>query len=164
MSLAENSLLSGYRLDGLLRRGLMSLAAMHAFARRIVARFQVIARDSHAQAKSLSGGNLQKFIIGRELLQQPRQLVAAHPTWGVDAGAAQAIRQALVDLARGGAAVLIVSHDLDELFEISDRLAVISAGRLSAARTARDMTVEQAGLLMGGAGATEPGSEGSHAA
>ena len=166
MSLAENGLLSGSRMDGLVRHGLISFARAHQYASRIIDRFQVVARDSEAQAKSLSGGNLQKFIIGREILQQPRLLVAAHPTWGVDAGAAAAIRQALIDLARDGAAVLVVSHDLDELFEISHRLAVLSGGHLSAARPIREMTVEQAGLLMGGAGvdhAARAPSEDSHA-
>jgi simple sugar transport system ATP-binding protein len=77
-------------------------------------------------------------------------MIAAHPTWGVDAGAAAAIHQALIDLAKAGSAVLVVSQDLDELFAISDRLAVICAGRLSGARPTSEMTIEQAGLLMGG--------------
>ncbi len=169
MSLAENGLLSGSRLDGVLRHGLISFDRTHQFASRIIDHFQVVARNSHARAKSLSGGNLQKFIIGREILQQPQLLVAAHPTWGVDAGASAAIRQALIDMARDGAAVLVVSHDLDELFEISDRLAVLSGGRLSEPRPAREITVEQAGLLMGGAEAAQAApaaraeSERSHA-
>ena len=72
-------------------------------------------------AGSLSGGNLQKFIVGRELDRQPAFLVVNQPTWGVDAGAASRIRQALVDLARSGSAVLVISQDLDEIFECRDR-------------------------------------------
>ena len=83
---------------------------------------------------SLSGGNLQKYVVGREILREPRLLIVSQPTWGVDAGAAAAIRQAIIDLAARGAAVLVMSQDLDELYEISDRLVVICAGRLSAPR------------------------------
>ena len=82
-------------------------------------------------ASSLSGGNLQKFVVGREILQTPGVLVAAQPTWGVDAGAAAAIHQALVDLAANGTAVLVISQDLDELLSLTDRLAVINEGVLS---------------------------------
>jgi simple sugar transport system ATP-binding protein len=99
-------------------------------------------------AKKLSGGNLQKFVIGREMVKRPKLLVVDQPTWGVDAGAARLIRQALVDLAREGSAVLVVSQDLDELFEISDRLAVIHEGHLSPLRPAADWTREAIGLEM----------------
>ena len=150
MSLAENGFLSAYERADLLRNMLLRVAKMRGFASRIVEGYKVVATGPAAEARSLSGGNLQKFIIGREILQRPEILIAAHPTWGVDAGAAAAIQQALLDLAKGGAAVLVVSQDLDELFAISDRLAVICEGRLSAGRPTKDTTVEQAGLLMGG--------------
>ncbi len=152
MTLAENSFLSGYAraAAGLLVNGLIRVKRTHELAERIIGDFAVVASGSRAEAKSLSGGNLQKFIIGREILQEPELLIAAHPTWGVDAGAAAAIHQALIDLARAGSAVLVVSQDLDELFAISDRLAVICGGRLSGARPTSEMTIEQAGLLMGG--------------
>jgi simple sugar transport system ATP-binding protein len=152
MTLAENSFLSGYAraAAGLLVRGLIRVKRTHELADRIIADFSVVAGGSRAEAKSLSGGNLQKFIIGREILQEPELLIAAHPTWGVDAGAAAAIHQALIDLAKSGSAVLVVSQDLDELFAITNRLAVICAGRLSGARPTAEMTIEQAGLLMGG--------------
>ena len=152
MTLAENSFLSGYAraAAGLMVRGLIRIKRTHELAERIIDEFSVVAGGSRAEAKSLSGGNLQKFIIGREILQEPDLLVAAHPTWGVDAGAAAAIHQALMDLAKAGSAVLVVSQDLDELFAISDRLAVIFGGRLSGAKPTSEMTIEQAGLLMGG--------------
>ena len=88
------------------------------------------------EARSLSGGNLQKFVVGREIDRQPGVLVVSQPTWGVDAGAAALIRQALIDLARAGSAVLVISQDLDEIFEIADRIAVISRGHLSPAEPA----------------------------
>ena len=114
-------------------------------------------RRAQGQARSrkrvsLSGGNLQKFVVGREILREPRLLVVSQPTWGVDAGAAAAIRQALIDLAARGAAVLVISQDLDELFEIADRLAVICAGRLSAPRATRRADRGEIGMLMAGVG------------
>ncbi|TCT39339.1 ABC transporter ATP-binding protein [Martelella mediterranea] len=101
-------------------------------------------------AGSLSGGNLQKFIVGRELDRKPKVMVVNQPTWGVDAGAAAHIRQAIVDLAKSGSAVLVISQDLDEIFEIATRIAVISEGQLSESHPTETMTRERIGLLMGG--------------
>ena len=100
---------------------------------------------------SLSGGNLQKFIVGREILREPGVLVVSQPTWGVDAGAAATIRQALIDLAGRGTAILVISQDLDELAEIADRIAVMFHGQLSKPLSAAEATRETLGLLMGGA-------------
>ena len=102
------------------------------------------------EAASLSGGNLQKFIVGREILRNPAVLVVSQPTWGVDAGAAAVIRQALLDLAASGAAVLVTSQDLDELAEITDRIAVMFHGHLSEPLATADANREKLGLLMGG--------------
>jgi simple sugar transport system ATP-binding protein len=132
------------------RRGLVHFRKTRKVAETIIQRFGVAARGHGSQARSLSGGNLQKFIIGREIMQKPKLLIAAQPTWGVDAGAAAAIHQALIDLARSGAAVLVVSQDLDELFALSDRIAVIHNGALSEAVPAAELSVERIGLLMGG--------------
>ncbi|HET6469860.1 MAG TPA: ABC transporter ATP-binding protein [Geminicoccaceae bacterium] len=151
LTLAENALLSAYRRKRLLRAGFVRSGAVRRFAAEIVRRFDVRTPGVEHMASSLSGGNLQKFICGREILQEPELLIAAQPTWGVDAGAAAAIHQALLDLAAGGAAVLIVSQDLDELLVLSDRLAVMNAGRLSRTLLTADATIEQIGLLMGGA-------------
>ncbi len=103
-----------------------------------------------AKAASLSGGNMQKFIVGREIGQRPRVLVAAHPSWGVDVGATVAIHQALLDLAAGGAAVLVVSEDLEELFALCDRIAVLHRGRLSPAVAVAQTSAQAVGRLMGG--------------
>jgi simple sugar transport system ATP-binding protein len=102
-------------------------------------------------AQSLSGGNLQKFIIGREVLEGARVIVVNQPTWGVDAGSAARIRQTLVDLAAGGAGVLVISQDLDELFEFADRLAAIVEGHLSAFEPVAATNRNAIGLKMSGA-------------
>jgi ABC-type uncharacterized transport system ATPase subunit len=149
MSLADNALLTAHR-QGLTRRGFIRPEAVWAFAQATIARFSVKAPGPAAAARSLSGGNLQKYIVGREILQGPRVIIAAQPTWGVDVGAAALIRQALVDLRDEGVAVLVVSEELDELFEICDRLAVIARGRLSPPRPTREATAADIGLLMSG--------------
>jgi simple sugar transport system ATP-binding protein len=150
MPLTENALLTAFRRMGLVRSGLIDSGKTRGFADDIVGRFDVRTAGTAADAGSLSGGNLQKFVVGREIMQQPSVLVISQPTWGVDAGAAAAIHQALLDLAADGAAVLVISQDLDEIFAICDRVAVISQGRLSEARDIKSVTVEEIGLLMGG--------------
>jgi len=115
-------------------------------------------------ASSLSGGNLQKFIVGRELDRQPSLLVVNQPSWGVDAGAAQRIRQALIDLAASGSAVLVLSQDLDEILEISDRVAVLFEGQLSEPLDAATATREEIGLLMAGIGIEPKKGEVKHVA
>jgi len=163
MSLWENAFLSGATRMKLLRNGFMRIKDTETFASKIVAAFRVKTPGITAAAASLSGGNLQKFIIGREILQRAGIIIALQPTWGVDAGSAAAIRQALIDLATDGAAVLVISQDLEELFEIADRLAVISGGRLSPARRADEMSVEEVGLLMGGIVSEPPHGAVAHA-
>jgi simple sugar transport system ATP-binding protein len=151
MKLSENLLLTRQgKADGLVSNGFLDLAAARRMERDIAGRFDVRMAHADVEAKALSGGNLQKFIVGREISRAPALLVVSQPTWGVDAGAAAAIRQALVDLARQGSAVLMISQDLDEILEISDRIAVISKGRLSPALARRDTNRERIGLLMGG--------------
>ena len=150
MSLAENTLLTAHG-QRLVRAGFVRERALAAFTAATIARFGVRAAGPEATAQSLSGGNLQKFIVGREIRQRPNVFIAAQPTWGLDVAAAADVRQALVDLRDEGVAVLVVSDDLDELFEICDSIAVIAGGRLSAQRVARDTDAAAIGLLMGGA-------------
>jgi ABC-type uncharacterized transport system ATPase subunit len=152
LSLTDNALISGHATNGFVRHGFVDRAACLAWVDRVVKTFDVRKGPRDPAARALSGGNLQKFIVGRELLREPGVLVISQPTWGVDAGAAQMIRQALVDRAAAGAAVLVISQDLDELFEISDRIAVMFHGRLSQPQPAHTLTREAVGLLMGGAG------------
>jgi simple sugar transport system ATP-binding protein len=96
------------------------------------------------------GGNLQKYIMGREILQKPEVLVVSQPTWGVDAGAAAAIHQSIVDLAASGSAVVVISQDLDELLSLCDTIAVINEGRLSRSMNVGEANIDEIGLLMGG--------------
>lgn len=150
LSLADNGLLTAYQQQGMLRRGLIQRDRVRAFAEEVIQRFAVKTPDAHTAAASLSGGNLQKFILGREILQQPRLLVAAHPTWGVDVGAAAAIHRALIALRDAGAAILVISEDLEELFQISDRLAALCHGRLSPQYPTTACTPSDVGRWMAG--------------
>jgi len=148
LGLAHNLMLT--RTDSIGKSGWIKVRALEKQALEIIRRFNVKAGGPDAAAKSLSGGNLQKYIVGREIRQQPRMMIAAQPTWGVDVGAAAQIRQALLDLRDSGVAVLVVSEELDELFEICDRLAVIAQGRLSDPKSVRETNAEEIGLLMSG--------------
>jgi general nucleoside transport system ATP-binding protein len=163
MKLSENALLTGHAASGMVKKGFIDKPATLAHVDRTTRSFDVRKAKRDPEAVSLSGGNLQKFIVGREILREPRVLVVSQPTWGVDAGAAATIRQALIDLAARGAAVLVISQDLDELAEIADRIAVMFHGRLSAPLGAAEATRERLGLLMGGANperkANETGAE-----
>ena len=108
------------------------------------------ASGAQAAARSLSGGNLQKFIVGREIDAGARVLVVSQPTWGVDVGAAAQIHAELLALRDAGCALLVISEELDELFAIADRLVVIAQGRLSPALDAREASVETIGAWMSG--------------
>ncbi|MBY6082033.1 ABC transporter ATP-binding protein [Ruegeria arenilitoris] len=151
MSLTENALLTGSVRESLEKNGFLKWADTRVFAEKIIQAFDVRTPGPENAARSLSGGNLQKFVIGREVLQNPEVLVVNQPTWGVDAAAAAAIRQAILDLAAKGTAVVCISQDLDELMEISDSFAALNEGRLSAPRPTTGLTVEEIGLMMGGA-------------
>ncbi|WP_119354369.1 ABC transporter ATP-binding protein [Azohydromonas sediminis] len=170
LSLALNTLLT--RTEPLAAAGWIRQRAMRALAQRLIERFGVKAGGPDAPARSLSGGNLQKFIVGREIDAQPKCLIVAQPTWGVDVGAAAQIRQALLALRDAGCALLVVSEELDELFEIADRLVVIAQGRVSPPVAVRDATVETIGAWMSGlwpggpkrmAGEDLPAGEAAHA-
>ncbi len=151
MSLSANMVLTRHPFDAeIARRGFINKQGAAEARDRIVEAYDVRKGKVDPEARALSGGNLQKFVMGRELDREPGILIVNQPTWGVDAGAAAAIRQALIDLARGGAAVLVISQDLDEIFEIADQVAVISRGQLSDARPASSYTREEIGLLMAG--------------
>lgn len=156
LRLSDNLILSRHGTDDLVHGGLIDIRRAHKLAHDVVLQFDVRSAQRNPTARTLSGGNLQKFIMGREILAQPGIMVVHQPTWGVDAGAAQSIRQALIDLAAQGTAVLVISQDLDELFDLSDRLAVLYAGRLSECLPKQNLTREMVGLMMAG-------SEVSHA-
>ena len=155
-ALTDNILLSRHAVkdDGApLHKGWLGIDHQHLndINGRVANNFDVRSATIDAEAGSLSGGNLQKFVVGREMDRQPRVLVINQPTWGVDAGAAALIRQALIDLSRRGSAILVISQDLDEIFELADRIAVISRGQLSEVCPAQELSREKIGLLMSGA-------------
>ena len=150
MTLTENTLISARQRQKLAGSGFLRLGAARRFAADIIQRFDVRCSGPSAAARSLSGGNLQKYVVGREVLQNPGVLVVSQPTWGVDASAAAAIHQALVDLAAAGTAILVISQDLDELLTLTDRLVVINRGRLSQPMRTSDASLDEIGLLMGG--------------
>ena len=148
LGLAHNLLLT--RDTGVGRLGWLDLKSIQAHAARIIEKFNVKAGGPNAAAKSLSGGNLQKFIVGREIDAAPRLLIVSQPTWGVDVGAAAQIRGEILALRDQGCAVLVVSEELDELFEVSDRLYVIARGQLSPSIRRRDASVTLIGEWMSG--------------
>jgi ABC-type uncharacterized transport system ATPase subunit len=157
MKLSDNLFLSRYATDRkafLGAGGIIKEGAIDSATQRIIEEMDVRKSGRDPEAAALSGGNLQKFIVGRELDRRPTVMVVNQPTWGVDAGAAAKIRQSLIELARSGSAVLVISQDLDELFEISDAIAVMHNGSLSNPLLRAEATFEKIGLLMGGA---EPG-------
>ncbi len=151
MSLTENATLTGVIRKSLAQNGFLRWGSARNFAEEIIAKFDVRTPGPANAARSLSGGNLQKFVIGREILQNPKVLVVNQPTWGVDAAAAAAIRQALLDLAASGSAVICISQDLDELMEISDRFCALNEGRLTVPVSSEGLSVEDIGLMLGGA-------------
>jgi general nucleoside transport system ATP-binding protein len=149
-SLSDNAVLTARDRLGMVTNGLVNMGAARTYAGDVIDAFSVKATGPGAMAESLSGGNLQKFIMGREIMQKPQVLVVSQPTWGVDAGAAASIHQALVDLAATGSAIVVISQDLDELLALCDTLAVINEGRLSPKMAVAGADIEEIGLLMGG--------------
>jgi len=149
-SLADNVVLTARQRKKLVKNTLVRTRAANEYAGAVIDRFSVMATGPGAMAGSLSGGNLQKFIMGREIMQAPDVLVVSQPTWGVDAGAAAFIHQALLDMAEKGSAIVVISQDLDELLALSDTLCVINSGRLSARMEVQNASIEEIGLLMGG--------------
>lgn len=167
LTLSENLLLARHAPDSEAYTGLGLIQVIRKIAllkttKHISAEMDVRKSGSDPAASSLSGGNLQKFIMGRELDRQPSIMVVNQPTWGVDAGAAARVRQALIDLARSGSCVVVISQDLDEIFEISDVISVMSDGRLSEPVDADNLTREDIGLLMGGMANGESGDANAH--
>jgi ABC-type uncharacterized transport system ATPase subunit len=148
LSLSHNTLLT--RSEAISSSGWIDTQMLQTQAQKIIQQFNVKANGAQAPAQSLSGGNLQKFIVGREIDAKPKVLLVSQPTWGVDVGAAAQIRAELLALRDAGCAVLVVSEELDELFEISDRLYVMANGKLSPSIQRKDATVAQIGEWMSG--------------
>ncbi|WP_348755305.1 ABC transporter ATP-binding protein [uncultured Aquincola sp.] len=164
LSLAQNTLLT--RTEAVGAGGWIKVGRVQQLAADLINRYNVKAGGPGAAAKSLSGGNLQKFIVGREVDAKPKVFIVSQPTWGVDVGAAAQIRAALLKLRDEGCALLVVSEELDELFEVSDRLVVIAQGRLSPSVPVAEATIETIGEWMSGlwpGAAARPAAEVQHA-
>ena len=134
----------------MVRHGMINFGAATAYAANCISGFQVKCSGASAPARSLSGGNLQKFILGREIGQNPKVMILAQPTWGVDVAATAAIHQAVIDLATRGVAVLVISEELSEIMEICHRVAVMAAGRLSPVRDVGATDSSEIGQWMAG--------------
>jgi simple sugar transport system ATP-binding protein len=152
LSLEENLISARYREPPFSRRGLIAWKAVRNFATRIIADYDVRCPGPEAATRLLSGGNMQKLILGREMAQSPRIILANQPTRGLDIGAVGYVHQQLLKARGGGAGILLISEDLDELLALSDRVVVMYRGRMSAAMPRGDVTIRQLGLMMAGHG------------
>jgi len=150
LDLCDNTLLTSFD-SNLVKNGFLLRSKITQLADKIISKYKVKTAGNHDHAASLSGGNLQKFIIGREVEQEPKFLLMSHPTWGVDIGAQVAIHEAILALRDRGCAILIISEDLDELYKISDRLGAICDGSLSGFAVPEDLPLVQLGQWMAGA-------------
>ena len=150
MTLTENTLLTDHGSGAYTKRGFIQNDVLATATSAVISEFDVRTAMANPLASSLSGGNLQKFVVGREIMKSPKVLIVSQPTWGVDIGAAQLIRAALLALAKQGSAIFLISQDLEEIFAISSHIAVLHNGRLSQTYPLEDMSAESVGLLMGG--------------
>lgn len=146
----ENAIAEHYRTPAFSRAGWLRRTEARAEAAAIVERFDVRGSGLDAPTRSLSGGNIQKLVLGRALVHDPGVVVANQPTWGLDVGAVSYVHSRLLAARERGAAVLLISEDLDELFAIADRIAVMFHGELGDARA--DWTLAEIGLAMAGSG------------
>ncbi|MBP1466110.1 ABC transporter ATP-binding protein [Candidatus Chloroploca sp. M-50] len=149
-SVAENLILRNHTEAPFARGPLLDRSAVDQAGRDLIQRFNIKTPGPHTPLKSLSGGNIQKVIMARELSREPAVLVAAQPTRGVDIGATAAIHQLLIELRQRGGAILLISEDLDEILALADRIAVIHAGNIAAILPHAEATPERLGLLMAG--------------
>ena len=150
MNLSDNVLITCSKTAKLTKFGFIQKKLTIELTHDIISKFDVRTQGALSLAASLSGGNLQKFVVGRELLQNPKLLVINQPTWGVDAAAAGFIRQAIINLAEAGTAIIIISQDLDELLEVSDSFTALVSGRISDPRPVDSLDQKYIGQMMSG--------------
>jgi simple sugar transport system ATP-binding protein len=158
LSIAENLALKNYRTIGQGGRFFLSRRAMREQAQRLIQQFNIATPSPDTSARLLSGGNLQKVILARELAQQPLVTIAAYPTRGLDVGATENVRRILVNERNHGAAILLISEDLDEIFAIADRILVLFEGQIVGEMAAEEATLDKIGLMMAGAYSPETGT------
>jgi len=150
LSLSENILLSQFPKNNFIKNGIILKNNVDDFANNVINEFKVITPGNDAKASSLSGGNLQKLIIGRELITSPDLLICFNPTWGLDVGAINYIHETLIKINEQNKSIILISTDTDELLKLSDKISVIHRGKLSKIMNAEDVTSEKLGILMGG--------------
>ena len=150
MSLTENTLLTNHNNPEVQNKSIIQNTNLEQLTSAIINEYDVRTPLENPLASSLSGGNLQKFVVGREIIKNPNVFFVAQPTWGVDIGATKFIRNALIDLANEGCGIIVISQDLEELFELADSISVLFRGNLSERKPVRELSAEKIGLLMGG--------------
>lgn len=149
-SISENLILKDHNHPPLSRRGFLDLEAIERFSRQLVKEFEIKTPDITTPARALSGGNIQKVVLAREISRQPVFLLANQPTRGLDVGATEYVHHRLLEQRENGKAILLISEDLDEIFALSDRIAVIYEGQLMGIVDARTAERSQVGLMMAG--------------
>ncbi len=146
----ENAILKQHHQKKFSRRAFLAYGRIKAHTRQLIKDFQVATPSINVQTKNLSGGNIQKLILGREIADKPDLLVASHPTYGLDVGATEYLRNQLLKLRAEGGAVLLVSEDLEEIFELCDRIAVIFQGSFMGILESDDPRIADIGMMMAG--------------
>lgn len=150
LSLSENILLSQFLGNDFSKMGILDFKKIDLYTKDVIKKFNVKTPSEKVFAKNLSGGNLQKFVIGREVNSKPKLLIIFQPTWGVDTGAESFIRQSLIKLSKEGSSLIVISQDLDELIEITHHISVISNGILSKPLETKNLDIKKLGIMMGG--------------
>jgi simple sugar transport system ATP-binding protein len=150
LSIRENLILKSYRHPPFSRLGFLNRKESDSNARRAMEDYQIAAPSDETATKLLSGGNIQRVVLARELSGDPRLIVAAHPTYGLDVGATEQVRQVLLEQRERGAAILLISEDLEEVMTISDRILVLFSGEVMGIIDADGADAEQIGLMMAG--------------
>jgi simple sugar transport system ATP-binding protein len=149
-TVAENLILREHHKRPFSRSNLLNLKAIASHSDDLISNFQIKTPSQETLAKSLSGGNIQKVVVAREISREPRAIIAAQPSRGLDVGATEYVRERLLEERKSGTAILLISEDLDEILALSDRIAVIFEGEIMGVVERKDATPEKLGLLMAG--------------
>ena len=150
MKLTENTLLTHHNNPAIQKNSVVQNEILENLTNEIIDKYDVRTPFHNPLASALSGGNLQKFVVGREIIKRPRVFFVAQPTWGVDIGATKFIRNALIELANDGCGIIVISQDLEELFELADNICVLFRGRLTESKPLEELNSEKIGMMMGG--------------
>ncbi len=151
MKIFENVALNNFKSSNFFSNGLINENKIKEHSKKIISDFNVNTNNIELKSQFLSGGNLQKLIIGRELITSPDLLICFNPTWGLDVGAINYIHETLIKINEQNKSIILISTDTDELLKLSDKISVIHKGKLSKIMNAEEVTSEKLGILMGGA-------------